>query len=276
MRSGFDLAAVLAEYRALRASVIRLWRESDPELNRNDLDDLTRFNESIDQSLTEAVRSYTAMVDRSRQLFLAILGHDLRNPLNSVLMSAGLLSESKLDPDAAELSTQITTSANAMAEMIKDLLDFTASELGSVMPLAPAASAAWTMRAQTPPKFSGICMNALTRPFMNSLPSHCSVLPSHGAGSNRSQQPVDRLFRIDHHDTEPLIAREGATVGEVMTSPPITVSDEASIVSVASVLASAAINRVPVLQEGRLVGIISRADIVRFVATRSEWSSQGD
>jgi signal transduction histidine kinase len=140
VRSGFDLLAIVAEYRALRASVIRLWRESAPDPDRRDLIDLTRFNESIDQSLTEAVRSYTVMVDRSRQLFLAILGHDLRNPLNSVAMSAELLSQSgKLDAEASDLASQIKASANAMAEMIKNLLDFTATELGAVMPLSPAA-----------------------------------------------------------------------------------------------------------------------------------------
>src|SRR5688572_24558899 len=82
--SGFNLMDVVAEYRALRASVVRLWRESRPDPDRRDLDDLTRFHESIDQSLTTAVRSYTERVDRSRQMFLAILGHDLRNPLNAV------------------------------------------------------------------------------------------------------------------------------------------------------------------------------------------------
>ena len=56
--SGFDLWAVVAEYRALRASVLRLWRESVPAPTCSDLDDVTRFNESIDQSLTHAVRSY--------------------------------------------------------------------------------------------------------------------------------------------------------------------------------------------------------------------------
>lgn len=55
--SGFDLLEVVAEYRALRASVIRLWRESAPSADSHDLDDLTRFNESIDQSLTEALRT---------------------------------------------------------------------------------------------------------------------------------------------------------------------------------------------------------------------------
>ena len=139
VRSGFDLIAVIAEYRALRASVIRLWRDTEPELHRHDLDDLTRFNEAIDQSLTEAVRTYTAMVDRSRQLFLAMLGHDLRNPLNSVVMSAQVLSQtSELNADSSEMVTQITTSAAAMAEMIKDLLDFTAGELGVAMPVSSA------------------------------------------------------------------------------------------------------------------------------------------
>jgi hypothetical protein len=52
--SGFDLLLVVAEYRALRASVIRLWQESGREPDRHDLADLTRFNESIDQSLAKA------------------------------------------------------------------------------------------------------------------------------------------------------------------------------------------------------------------------------
>ena len=88
VHSGFDLIEMVSEYRALRASVIRLWRASNPQLDQADLDDLTRFSESIDQSLTTAVRSFTQKIDRSRQMFLAILGHDLRNPLNSIQLSS--------------------------------------------------------------------------------------------------------------------------------------------------------------------------------------------
>jgi signal transduction histidine kinase len=140
VRSGFDLMAVVSEYRALRASVIRLWRESAPSPDLRDLSDLTRFNESIDQSLTEAVRSYTQQVDRSRQMFLAVLGHDLRNPLNSIMMSAELLSRmDQFDDESAATAAQIRASAAAMAGMISDLLDFTGSGLGAAMPLTPAA-----------------------------------------------------------------------------------------------------------------------------------------
>src|SRR5690606_37487749 len=68
MRSGFDLRALLAEYRALRANVVRLWRASHPRPHITDLDDLSRFHEAIDQSLTRSVTSYTQRVERSRQL----------------------------------------------------------------------------------------------------------------------------------------------------------------------------------------------------------------
>ena len=68
--SGFDLWAVVAEYR-LRASVLRFWRESEPAPDLRDLDDLTRFNESMDQSLTYAVRSYAERAERERAGLLA-------------------------------------------------------------------------------------------------------------------------------------------------------------------------------------------------------------
>jgi len=78
--SGFHITEVVAEYRALRASVLRLWRESLPEPTVDDIDDVTRFNESLDQSLARGVGSYSKRIDESRQMFLAILSHDLRNP----------------------------------------------------------------------------------------------------------------------------------------------------------------------------------------------------
>ena len=90
--AGFSLVEVVSEYRALRASVLGLWRKSDPNPDVKDLGDITRFNEAMDQSLAMAVASYTDRVDRSREMFLAILGHDLRNPLNSISMSAQLAS----------------------------------------------------------------------------------------------------------------------------------------------------------------------------------------
>jgi signal transduction histidine kinase len=136
--SGFNLNEVVSEYRALRASVLRLWRESKPDPDLNDLDDITRFNETIDQSLGMAVESYTYRVDQSRRMFLAILGHDLRNPLNSISMSAQLASQSQIDSTSTEALTQISASVQVISRLISDLLDFAATGLGAHMPLAMA------------------------------------------------------------------------------------------------------------------------------------------
>jgi signal transduction histidine kinase len=136
--SGFDLLEVVSEYRALRASVLRLWRDSKPAPDECDVDDLTRFNESIDQSITKAVSSYTKRVEQSRNMFLAILSHDLRSPLNSITMSAALLR--RLDqPTLEELgfASQIALNAQVMGRMISDLLDYTRTRLGAGMPVSP-------------------------------------------------------------------------------------------------------------------------------------------
>jgi CBS domain-containing protein len=59
---------------------------------------------------------------------------------------------------------------------------------------------------------------------------------------------------------------EDATVGDVMSRPAVAVDVATPIDEVAATMARAGIKRVPVLREGALVGIISRADIVRWVA----------
>jgi signal transduction histidine kinase len=136
--SGFDLIEVVSEYRAMRASVLELWHESQPEAHERDVADLTRFNESIDQSLAKAVTSYTLKVDQSRNLFMAILSHDLRNPLNSIAMTAQLLPQmAKLDPESTEMTSQISVNVTVMARMIGDLLDYTRTRLGAGMPVEP-------------------------------------------------------------------------------------------------------------------------------------------
>lgn len=138
LESGFDLLEVVSEYRALRASVLRLWADSGPAPLKSDVDDITRFNESIDQLMSASVRSYTERVNQARDMFLAILSHDLRNPLNSVAMSAQALPLVDHD-EAAKYSAQITTNVEVMARMISDLLDYTRTRLGTGMPVTPAA-----------------------------------------------------------------------------------------------------------------------------------------
>jgi signal transduction histidine kinase len=133
--SGFHITDVVSEYRALRASVLRLWRESLPQPHLRDIDDITRFDESLDQSLARGVRSYSARVDESRQMFLAILSHDLRNPLHTIRMAADIVALQSENPATADALSMITRNTDAMMRLISDLIDFSASGLGREMPL---------------------------------------------------------------------------------------------------------------------------------------------
>ena len=67
------------------------------------------------------------------------------------------------------------------------------------------------------------------------------------------------------------LTKEGRRVSDLITSPAVTVDEEAGIKEVAALMAARDINRVPALREGRLTGIISRADVVRYVATSHAW-----
>ncbi len=136
--AGFHITEVIAEYRALRASVLRLWRESIPEPHMSDLDDVTRFDESLDQSLAGGVGSYSKRIDESRQMFLAILSHDLRNPLSCIQMAAQVVSMEIQDTDTAQAMSIVKRNADEMLQLVSDLIDFSSSGLGRAMPLNPA------------------------------------------------------------------------------------------------------------------------------------------
>lgn len=63
-----------------------------------------------------------------------------------------------------------------------------------------------------------------------------------------------------------IISKPGHRVGEIMTRGVISVSPDTDVEEVRHILVHEHIKRVPVLDQGRLVGIVSRADLVREVA----------
>ena len=135
--SGFTLEEMFAEYRALRASVLRLWTEAgERRLDESDVDDMMRFNEAIDQSLAESITRFSTGLEKSREMFLGILGHDLRTPLGAVLTaSAFLVSDGDLTETNLSMATRINSSAERMRKLVGDLLDFTAARLGRGIPI---------------------------------------------------------------------------------------------------------------------------------------------
>src|SRR5690349_20511147 len=61
-RGGFDINQLVAEYRALRASVLRRWIDATA-LDHAQLDDMVRFNEAIDQAVAESVGHFHSEVE---------------------------------------------------------------------------------------------------------------------------------------------------------------------------------------------------------------------
>ncbi|GAB3757735.1 HAMP domain-containing sensor histidine kinase [Ramlibacter monticola] len=133
MVAGFAVDAMITEYRALRASVLKLWARHGGGTRAEDLTDLTRFNEAIDQAIAESIGRYTNQTGTSAELFIGILGHDIRNPLGTILMSvAGLVRSGKLSETAA---APINNAATRIKAIIEQVVDFTRAQADGVMPV---------------------------------------------------------------------------------------------------------------------------------------------
>lgn len=136
---GFDLDQLVAEYRALRASVLRLWTQRTPHADQLTLQELNRFHEAVDAALADSVGRYSAIMQRSKDLFLAVLGHDLRSPLGAVMAAAGALLQSEEGNNGSvKAAALILRSTTRMGHMVSDLIDFTRTRLGTGLPLVRA------------------------------------------------------------------------------------------------------------------------------------------
>ncbi len=135
--SGFDMVQMASEYRALRASIIKLWTREWIQVEPTDLSDLIRFNEAIDQALMESVISFKEKVEYSKDMFIGILSHDLRNPLGAIATSCELLlAKGGLSEEQVSLASQIETSTKRISQMIADLMDLTRITLGTGIPIS--------------------------------------------------------------------------------------------------------------------------------------------
>lgn len=128
-RSGFDINQLAAEYRALRASVLHLWMEAC-EPDWISLDDIVRFNEAIDQAIAESIGFFSAQVDQARNLLLGMLGHDMRSPLNTILMTAQYLAALNAGANVSDAASRLIRGGASMKALLDDLTDFNRTTLG--------------------------------------------------------------------------------------------------------------------------------------------------
>jgi signal transduction histidine kinase/CheY-like chemotaxis protein len=138
--SNFTIEQLASEYRALRASVLRLWGEAISTPSSTDIGDIARFNEAIDQLLAASIFSFAKATREAleaeknrKDQFLAMLAHELRNPLSPISAAATLLRMAKSsDAVVTNASNIIARQVKHMATLVEDLLDVSRVTRGTI------------------------------------------------------------------------------------------------------------------------------------------------
>jgi len=84
---------------------------------------------------SEAILLSERQVSELREQFIAVLGHDLRNPLASIAAGARMMARSKPDRETFEIVALMQTTVNRMSRLIDNLLDFARGRLGGGLTL---------------------------------------------------------------------------------------------------------------------------------------------
>jgi signal transduction histidine kinase len=166
---------------------------------------------------------------QAREEVLAIVSHDLRNPLNAVMLAASLLQTSeKIAPDDREQLEIIDISAKRMQRLIEDLLDVTRLEGGKQLPIEPApldvqslfeetyelfksqaATASITLQCQAPKDVPPVYADRhrVLQVLSNLIGNAMKFTPPGGMITCRAE-PEDAKVLITVADTGPGIPRE--------------------------------------------------------------------
>ncbi len=124
-----------------------------------------------------------------REQFIAVLGHDLRTPLGSILLGADLLQSEPLTPNGSSVVLRMRRSAQRMAGLVNDVVDFTRGRMGGGIAVdmqhetalqAPLMQVIEELRGHYPER-------QIEVDFALSIPVHCDV--------RRMQQLLSNLLK---------------------------------------------------------------------------------
>ena len=108
-----------------------LWKPIDARVLRSKVDVFVTL---------ERQRQQLLQVDRTREMFIGVLGHDLRNPLQSILLAERVLSHSQSDDAKRKSLETIRMSGARMARMIEQILELTRIRFGGGLALSPTTA----------------------------------------------------------------------------------------------------------------------------------------
>jgi signal transduction histidine kinase len=133
---GVGLETLTREYSKLRVVLLRMLMTIDE--TQENREQMVRLHEGMDRAINEAMRRYATRREEVRERFVAILGHDLRDPLSTVVISANTLAANpSLKPEHRVVASRIVRACDRMQRMIADVLDFARGHLGTGIPAYP-------------------------------------------------------------------------------------------------------------------------------------------
>jgi signal transduction histidine kinase len=136
---GVGLETLSREYSKLRMVLVR--ELMDIELDAETRESMIRFHEGMDRAINDAMQRYASRREEVRERFISILGHDLRDPLATVRISANMLAANPaLKNEHRLIATRISRAGARMQRMINDVLDFARGHLGDGIPSHPSPS----------------------------------------------------------------------------------------------------------------------------------------
>jgi PAS domain S-box-containing protein len=100
--------------------------------------DLTERRAAEEDRRRLATHAQKERIQEFQERFLGVLGHDLRNPLASMDMGAGLLRQRATDAATLRILDRMDSSSRRMSRMIDQILDLTRSRLAEGLPIDPA------------------------------------------------------------------------------------------------------------------------------------------
>jgi signal transduction histidine kinase len=140
----FTLKQTADEYRALRANITRRWlRQRTRHGGAADIEELARFNTAMDWSFGAAVAWYDERLkqqqedlraaNQNQSEFLAVLGHELRNPLAPLSTGLTLLERARAQPELLDkLQPMMERQFAHLLRLVDDLLDFARINRGQI------------------------------------------------------------------------------------------------------------------------------------------------
>ena len=104
-----------------------LYKPIDPHILRGKAETFFQLHRQK-QQLARELHQRTETL-RLNEMFIAVLGHDLRNPLHAMMLSAHGIHRASTEEPVKQAATRIVSSGNRMSRMIEDLLDLARGRL---------------------------------------------------------------------------------------------------------------------------------------------------